>query len=63
MIDDLSNELEGYIEEGKTILQDAELKEKLDEFVTESELLIRKHPLKSVVVGALVGYLFARIIK
>lgn len=63
MIDDLSNELEGYIEEGKTILQDAELKEKYDEFITESELMIRKHPLKSVAVGALVGYLFARIIK
>lgn len=63
IINDLNEELEGAIEEGHSILQDAELLEKYEELKTEAELLIRKHPIKSVVAGAFAGYLIARIFK
>ncbi|MDZ7757137.1 hypothetical protein [Rhodohalobacter sp.] len=63
MINDLNEELEGVIEEGYSYLQSEELQEKIQELKTESELLIRKHPIKSVLIGAAAGYLFARLIK
>lgn len=63
IINDLNDELESVIEEGQSILEDAELQEKLEELKTEAELLIRKHPLKSVLIGAAAGYLVARIFK
>jgi ElaB/YqjD/DUF883 family membrane-anchored ribosome-binding protein len=59
----LNEELEGVIEEGYSYLQSEELQEKIQELKTESELLIRKHPIKSVLIGAAAGYLFARLFK
>ena len=63
VINDLNEELEGVIEEGRSLIENAELQEKFEEFKTEAELLIRKHPIKSVLAGAAVGYLFARIFR
>lgn len=63
IINDLNEELEGVIEEGYSYLQSEELQEKIQELKTESELLIRKHPIKSVLVGAAAGYLLARLLK
>jgi len=63
IINDLNEELEGVIEEGYSYLQSEELQEKIQELETESELLIRKHPIKSVLIGAAAGYLFARLFK
>lgn len=63
IINNLNEELEGVIEEGYNYLQSEELQEKIQELKTESELLIRKHPIKSVLIGAAAGYLFARLFK
>ncbi|WP_069131046.1 hypothetical protein [Rhodohalobacter halophilus] len=63
IINDLNEELEGVIEEGYSFLQDEELQEKIQELKTESELLIRKHPIKSVLISAAAGYLLARLLK
>ncbi len=63
IINDLNEELEGVIEEGYSYLQSEELQEKIQELKTESELLIRKHPIKSVLIGAAAGYLLARLLK
>lgn len=63
IIDNLNEELEGAIREGQSILQDAEIQEKIEELVTEAELLIRKHPIKSVLAGAAAGFLLAKILK
>jgi ElaB/YqjD/DUF883 family membrane-anchored ribosome-binding protein len=63
IINDLNEELEGVIEEGHSILQNAELQEKFEELKTEAELLIRKHPIKSILVGAATGFIIARIFK
>jgi ElaB/YqjD/DUF883 family membrane-anchored ribosome-binding protein len=63
IINDLNEELESVIEEGHSILRDAELQEKFEELKTEAELFIRKHPVESVIVGAAVGFLIGRIFK
>lgn len=63
IINDLNEELEGVIEEGNSLLQDAELQEKIDELKTEAELLIRKYPISSVLAGAAVGYILGKIFK
>lgn len=62
-IDDINEELENVIDEGREILNKAEFQEKFDELKTEAELLIRKHPLKSVLIGAAAGLLFAKLFR
>lgn len=63
IINDLNEELESTIEEGVSALQNAELEEKLKEIKTETELLIRKHPISSVVAGVAVGFLIGKILR
>lgn len=63
IINDLNDELEGVIEEGHSMLRNEELQERLEELKTETELLIRKHPIKSVLAGAVAGYILARLFK
>ncbi|MCC5906572.1 MAG: hypothetical protein JJU13_10210 [Balneolaceae bacterium] len=63
IINDLNEELENVIEEGQSMLKDAELQEKFEEIKTEAELLIRKYPIGSVVVAVTAGFLVGRIFK
>lgn len=63
IINNLNEELESVIEQGYSFLEDAEIAEKIEELKTEAELLIRKHPLKSVLIGAAAGYILARLFK
>ena len=63
IINNLNEELESVIEQGYSFLEDAEIAEKIEELKTDAELLIRKHPLKSVLIGAAAGYILARIFK
>ncbi|MDX1591826.1 MAG: hypothetical protein R3283_07680 [Balneolaceae bacterium] len=63
IINDLNDELEGVIEEGQSMLRNEELQERFEELKTEAELLIRKHPIKSVLAGAVTGYILARLFK
>lgn len=63
IINDLNEELEGAIEEGNSLLNDEELQEKINELKTEAELLIRKHPITSVLAGAAIGYILGKILK
>lgn len=63
IINDLNEELESVIEEGHSMLREAELREKFNEIKTEAELLIRKHPISSVAIGAAVGFLIGKIFR
>jgi len=63
IINNLNEELESVIEQGYSFLEDAEIAEKIEELKTDAELLIRKHPLKSVLIGAAAGYILARLFK
>lgn len=63
IINDLNEELEEAIDQGTSVLNDEELEEKLSEFKTETELLIRKYPISSVVAGVAVGFLIGKLFR
>ncbi len=63
IINNLNDELENVLEEGQSLLRNAELEEKFNEIKTEAELLIRKHPISSVAIGVAIGYLIGKILR
>lgn len=63
IIRDLNKELENVIQEGQSLLEEAQLQERYDEIKTKAELMIRKHPLRSVLAGAAAGFILAKIFK
>lgn len=63
ILNDINEELENALNEGREMLDDLDLEERLDELKTEAELLIRKHPLKSVLIGAAAGFILAKILR
>jgi hypothetical protein len=63
IINDLNNELEDAINQGREYLMDGEFKEKLDELKTDAELAIRKSPIKSVLIGVAAGFILAKIFR
>lgn len=62
-INDMNDELENVIEEGRNILEELNLEERLDELRTEAELMIRKNPLASVAISAAVGFILGKILR
>jgi ElaB/YqjD/DUF883 family membrane-anchored ribosome-binding protein len=63
ILNDINEELENALNEGREMLNELDLEEKLDELKTEAELLIRKHPLKSVLIGAAAGFILAKLLR
>lgn len=63
IINNLNEDLEEVIDEGREMLKQAEIQERFEELKTESELFIRKHPIQSVLAGAVAGYIIGKIFK
>jgi len=63
ILNSLNEELEDVIDEGRQMIENAEIQERLAEYKTEAELFIRKNPIKSVVAGAFVGYIIGKIFR
>lgn len=63
IIKDLNDELEGAIDDVQRKLNRVDIEESIDELKTEAELLIRKYPVRSVLIGAAAGFLLGRIFK
>ncbi len=62
IIQNLNERLDVAIERGRDMLADEQLRERVDEVKDKAEEVIRKHPLKSVLIGAAVGFLLGKII-
>lgn len=62
-IEDGNRDIDEVVNRGRQLLDEAELQEHFDELRTEAELLIRKHPVKSVLVGVAAGFLLARLLR
>lgn len=62
-VNDMNEELEEILNEGRALLDELDLEERLEELRTEAELLIRKHPIKSVLAGAAAGFLLAKLLR
>jgi ElaB/YqjD/DUF883 family membrane-anchored ribosome-binding protein len=63
ILNSLNKDLEDVIDEGRQLVESAELQERFIEMKTETELFIRKHPIQSVLAGALAGYIIGKIFK
>lgn len=63
ILNSLNEDLEDVIDEGRQLIEDAELKERFNEAKTDAELFIRKHPIQSVIAGALAGYIIGKIFR
>ncbi|WP_340103076.1 hypothetical protein [Rhodohalobacter sp. 8-1] len=63
ILNSLNEDLEDVIDEGRQMIENAEIQDRFYEFKTETELFIRKNPIQSVLAGALAGYLIGKIFK
>lgn len=63
IINNLNDGLEDAIDEGKNLIERAEIRERYLDIKTESELYIRKHPFQSVIAGVLAGYIIGKIFR
>ncbi|MCH2449517.1 MAG: hypothetical protein MK198_05165 [Gracilimonas sp.] len=61
IIQNLNERLDSAIDKGREILESEELHIRLEEARAQTEATIRKHPIKSVVLGLAVGYIAAKI--
>lgn len=62
IISNLNKELDDALERGRKIVEDEELAKRIDDLKKRSETLIRKHPVKSVAGGLLLGFLIGKIL-
>lgn len=61
IIQNLNERLDTAIDKGRQILNDEELQVRLEELKDKTETTIRRHPVKSVLVGLAVGFIAAKI--
>ncbi|MEC8140913.1 MAG: hypothetical protein VX062_02385 [Bacteroidota bacterium] len=61
-LDNLNEKLEKTITDTETILEET-LNLDIEELKDKVELIVREHPIKSVLVSFGVGYLFSRLLK
>lgn len=61
ILENLNSRLDDAINRGREAIDDDELAERVDELKRRAELMIRRHPIKSVAAGLLAGYLIGKI--
>ena len=61
VIDNLNIQLDKAIEKGKQFVENEDLLEKAEELKSITETTIRKHPIRTVLIGVGVGYLLGKI--
>lgn len=61
ILQNLNRRLDNALEKGRKVVEDEHFSERLDELKEQAEKTIRQHPLKSVAVGLLAGYIVGKI--
>lgn len=62
IINNLNERLDKTIDKGREIIQEEELQQQIDVLKDKAEVLIRKHPVKSVLIGAAVGFFIGKLL-
>lgn len=62
ILENLNEELDSALDRGRQMVEDEELAERVEELKLRAEKLIRKHPVKSVAGGLLVGYIVGKLL-
>lgn len=61
ILENLNEELDRALDRGRQMVEDEELAERVEELKLRVENLIRKHPVKSVAGGLLIGYIVGKL--
>lgn len=62
IIENLNERLDTALDRGRRIVEDEELAKRIDDVKLRTENLIRKHPVKSVAGGLVLGYLLGKLL-
>jgi len=62
ILENLNERLDEAMDRGRQMVDDEELTERIEDLKERAEALVRKHPVKSVAGGLLIGYLLGRIL-
>lgn len=62
IITGLNDKIDLAIEKGKQFMEDEELQEKIENAKVIAEDTVRKHPIKSVLIGLAVGFLIGKVL-
>ena len=62
IISNLNERLDKAIEKGRAIVTDDKFQQRVEEVRAKAEDTIRKHPVKSVLIGLTIGYVIGKIL-
>ena len=62
ILENLNKELDSALDRGRQRVEDEELAERVEELKLRAENIIRKHPVKSVAGGLLIGYIVGKLL-
>ncbi|MEL7834235.1 hypothetical protein [Fodinibius sp. Rm-B-1B1-1] len=62
ILENLNEELDSALDRGRKIVEDEELAKRIEELKLRAENLVRKHPVKSVAGGLLIGYIVGKLL-
>lgn len=62
ILENLNEELDNALDRGRQMVEDDELAKRIEELKLRTENIIRKHPVKSVAGGLLIGYIFGTLL-
>jgi ElaB/YqjD/DUF883 family membrane-anchored ribosome-binding protein len=60
IVKNMTDKLDLALERGKQLIEDEEVQERIQDLKNVAEETIRKHPIKSVLVGLTVGFLVGK---
>lgn len=61
IINNINKRLDEAVEQGRRMVEEEDLAERVDQLQERTEFLIRKHPLKSMAAGILTGLIIGKI--
>lgn len=62
ILENLNEELDSALDRGRQMVDDEELAKRIEELKVKTETIIRKHPVKSVAGGLLIGYVLGKLL-
>lgn len=62
ILENLNRRLDEALDRGRRMVEDEEFAEQIDEVKERAENIVRKHPVRSIAIGLLAGYLIGKIL-
>lgn len=62
ILENLNEELDNALDRGRKVVEDEELVKRIEELKLRAENMVRKHPVKSVAGGLLIGFIVGKLL-